>query len=92
MKKIDWKTLGIKPHHIVVAYTTEPDYEMSRYILLEIEYDKYIVLEGHHCSCYDFDDTEWEAIEYSEDELKKLASAEYNQDDEFWKQVKIHVN
>lgn len=90
MKKIDWKKLDIKPHHIVIAHTTEPDYEMSRYILLEVDFGTYVILEGFHCSCYDFDDTEWEAIEYSEDELRRLADAPYNQNNEFWKQVKAY--
>lgn len=91
MKKLDWKTLDIKPHHILVAFTTEPDYEMSRYILLRIDYGTYIVLEGHHCSCYDFDETEWEAIEYTEEEIKKLASATYYGESEFWKQVAVQI-
>lgn len=91
MKKIDYRTLDIKPHNILVAYTTEPDYEMSRYILLEIEYDKYVILEGHHCSCFGFDDTEWKSIEYTQDELRKLANAGYNQDNPFWMLVRKHV-
>jgi hypothetical protein len=94
MKKVEWKTLDIKPHHIVVAWTSEPDYEMSRLILLEKEYNVFIVLEGSHCSCYDFDDTEWEAIEYTKDELTKLATIkigedfDYYGDKAFWKLVK----
>lgn len=91
MKKIDWKSLEIKPHHILIAYTSEPDYEMSRQILLEIEYDNYVVLEGHHCSCFDFDGTEWEAISYTADELKKLANADYHKEDPFWTQVQTHL-
>jgi hypothetical protein len=91
MKKVDWKTLDIKPHNILMAYTSEPDYEMYRMILLEIEYGKYIVLEGYHCSCYDFDETEWEAIEYSNEELKKIAKADYNANEDFWKLVKDHL-
>lgn len=90
MKKIDWKTIDIKPHHILVAVTSEPDYEMSRQILLQIDYDTYVLVEGGHCSCYDFDDTEWEAIEYTRDEIKKLANAIYNKGNEFWEQVKLH--
>jgi hypothetical protein len=90
MKKIDWKNEGfeIKPHHIVIACTSEPDYEMNRQILLENGFENFIVLEGYHCSCYDFDDTEWEAIEYIRDELKNLANAKYNENDKFWQQVK----
>jgi hypothetical protein len=92
MEKIDWKTLDIKPHNIVVAVTSEPDYEMQRQILLNYGYYKYIVLDGWHCSCYDFDETEWEAIEYTEEELSKLANADYNKGNEFWEKVKLHIN
>lgn len=91
MKKVDWKTIDIKPHHIVCAYTTNPDYEMSRYILLEINYNSYVVLEGYHCSCYDFDDTEWEAIEYSREEILKISLADYNKNNYFWNQVALHI-
>ncbi|MBP1905679.1 hypothetical protein J2Z32_002327 [Paenibacillus turicensis] len=91
MKKIDWKSLDIKPHNIVVAHTSEPDYEMQREMLLQYGYDTFIVLEGWHCSCYDFDETEWEAIEYTRDELKKLASAHFYKDTAFWKEVTKHI-
>lgn len=91
LKKRDWKTLEIKPHNIIFAYTSEPDYEMERRILLEIKYNEYVILEGGHCSCYDFDDTEWEAIQYDSEELAKLANAEYNSRDLFWEQVRIHI-
>ena len=91
MKKIDVKSIDFKPHTIVIAMTSEPDYEMSRQMLLEPEYGRYIVLEGYHCSCYGFDETEWEAIEYSSEELRKIADAPYNANDDFWKAVKIHV-
>ncbi|MGG0665535.1 hypothetical protein ABE042_15670 [Viridibacillus arvi] len=92
MKKIDWKTIEIKPHHIVIAHTSEPDYEMSRQILLEIQYDKYVILEGSHCSFYDFDDTEREAIEYSGEELRKIANAEYNKMISFGNKLKHMFN
>lgn len=92
MRKIeDWKTLKINPHNIVVASTSAPDYEMSRKILLSYDYKSYILLEGWHCSCYDFNETEWEAIEYTNDEITKLANAPYNEDSMFWKQVKEQV-
>ncbi|MCM3701867.1 hypothetical protein [Paenibacillus macerans] len=92
MEKVDWKSLEIKPHNIIVACTSEPDYEMQRQILLEIKYDKYVVLEGWHCSCYDFDETEWEAIEYTSQELKELAAAKYNKEKEFWKKVREQIH
>lgn len=66
----------IKPHNILFAKTTEIDYEMSRLILLEdmpnTRYDEYVLAEGYHCSCYGFDDTEWDCLIVSKDELKKL--------------------
>lgn len=86
-----FKKVGIKPHQIVVAVTTEPDYEMGRKILLQdvegLEWKEYLLLEGWHCSCYDFDETDWDGIIYSESELKQLAIASYNEDDVFWKEV-----
>ncbi|MGG3890208.1 hypothetical protein [Metabacillus fastidiosus] len=88
MEKVNWKEIDIKPHNIVVAWTSSPDYEMNRMILLEISYSEYILLEGWHCSCYDFDETEWEAIKYTEEELRSIANADYNKNNRFWKQVK----
>ena len=57
---------------VVFAATSEPGYEMSRVLLLEPNYEVFIVLYGSHCSCYDFDETEWDATEYTRNELKKL--------------------
>jgi len=74
MKKIDFKEVEIKAHNILFASTSEQDYEMSRVILLSgPSYSEFIVVEGSHCSYYDFDETEWSAIKYTEEELKKLA-------------------
>lgn len=77
MEKYDLKKENIKFHNIAIAVTTEPDYEMERWILLEnlndLKYNKYVVVEGSHCSCYDFDETNWEAIGYTRDELIKIA-------------------
>ena len=37
-------------------------------------YDKgYILLEGWHCSCYDWPEVDWDATHYEEDELLKIA-------------------
>jgi hypothetical protein len=87
--------LDLQPDNIVVADTSEPDYEMSRRILLEelkgLNYGEYVLLEGGHCSCYDFDETEWDATIYTDEELSTLASAEYNQNDKFWQLVKIAI-
>ena len=79
MEKYELKKEDIKIHNIVYAITSTPDYEMSRFLLLEdmpnCKYDEYVMVEGYHCSCYDFDDTKWEAIKYTKEELKKLAQA-----------------
>lgn len=82
----------IKPHNILFAWTSEPDWEMSRIIVLEnlegvIGYDEVLVLEGGHCSCYDFDETSWDGIVYTKDELKKLANADYNKNDLFYQML-----
>lgn len=85
------KKEGIKPHQILVAITSEPNYEMDRKMLLEniegLKWDEYLILEGFHCSCYDFDDTDWSGTIYNKEELSKLAKADYNKDDVFWKEV-----
>lgn len=77
MEKYDLKLSNIKFHNIVLAITSEPSYEMWRYLLIEdledLRYDEYIVVEGSHCSCYGFDDTKWEAIKYTKNELLTLA-------------------
>ena len=82
----------IKPHNILFAWTSEPDWEMSRIIVLEnledvIGYDEVLVLEGGHCSCYDFDETSWDGIAYTKDELRKLANADYNKNDLFYQML-----
>lgn len=91
MKKFDLDNFKIEPHHILVAQTSYPDYEMSRDILLEIGWDSYVIVRGYHCSCYGFDDTDWDAIEYTLEELRKLADAPYNETDFFWQQAKKQI-
>lgn len=88
MEKYDLKnkTIELKNtvqlHNILYATTSSPDYEMDRSILLEnledVSYGEYVVVEGYHCSCYGFDDTEWEATKYTKEELIKLAEAHQN--------------
>ena len=88
--------MSIKPHNIVFAHTTPIDYEMSRYILLEdlegFKYGEYLVLEGGHCSCFGFDETEWSATVYNREELLKLANAPYYKDHEFFKMVRNYFS
>ncbi len=71
-----FKHIDIKPYNILYAVTSEPDYEMERLMLLEdmpeTNYKEYVLVEGYHCSCYDFDDTNWEATVYTKEELEKL--------------------
>jgi|GEM_PF-989829 len=58
----------------------EPDYSEERYMLIyagdrsDDYYGKgYILLEGWHCSCYDWPEVDWDATHYEEDELLKIA-------------------
>ena len=77
MEKYDLKKENVKFHNIVIAVTTKPDYEMDRYLLLEdlkdLEHGEFVIVEGGHCSCYDFDETQWDAIKYTKEELIKIA-------------------
>lgn len=86
----------IKPHNIVFAWTSEPDYEMNRIMVLNNiegidEWDEYLVLEGGHCSCYDFDETSWYGTVYTKQELQSLANAEYNKENLFWNMVNRYL-
>ena len=100
MKNLDVKDLSIQLHNILVTVTSYPDYEMDRKILLDYQWysnspDKevdYVVIEGSHCSCYDFDETQWEATGYTEEELKKLANAPYNKTNKFWELVREQIH
>lgn len=77
MEKYNLKGKGIKLHNIVFAITSARDYDMDRLLLLEdmpdCNYREYVLCEGGHCSCYGFDDTEWDCIKLSEEELKTIA-------------------
>lgn len=78
MDKYNIKNKKIELHNIVFAITSEPDYNMERLLLLEdmpdVNYDEYVLVEGSHCSCYDFDDCCWDAIKLNRTELIKLIS------------------
>lgn len=70
----------IEPWRIICAAQSEPDYSEERYMLIyagdgsDDYYDKgYILLEGWHCSCYDWPEVDWDATYYEEDELLKIA-------------------
>ena len=64
----------IKLEHILFAATSQPDYDMSRTLILEDwpEYGSYAVARGFHCSCYDFRESDWDVTIYDKDELRKL--------------------
>jgi hypothetical protein len=64
----------IQPHEIIFALTSPTDYEMERLIFAEQDSDEYLIVNGYHFSCFDFDSTEWEATELTESELEKLIS------------------
>ena len=74
------KNRDIKLHNVLYAITSEQDYEMSRILLLEgmenTKYNEFVLAEGYHCSCYDFDDTEWDCTKLTLDELVKILEHE----------------
>lgn len=77
MEKYNLKNkTDIKMHNVLFATTTERDYEMERLLLLEempdTNYDEFVLAEGYHCSCYDFDETEWDCIKLTRAELEKM--------------------
>ena len=73
MKKVNYKEVKTEPRNILFASTSNQDYEMSRIILIESSKNSlYVVLRGSHCSCYGFEDIEWDAMSYTEEQLIKL--------------------
>ncbi len=77
MKAINGFNIHTIPmHNIVIVATSDPDYEMDRTLLVENHptYGEYTIVHGAHCSCYGFDDTQWDAQIYTADELKLLAA------------------
>jgi len=93
------KHLNIKVHEILCAYTSEPDYEMSKIIILDRNAQgNYLVIEGSHCSCYDFDEASYGVTAYSHAELKTLVKAKlkcgfYKKEEKlFWQMVSITIN
>ena len=76
MEKYNIKGKEIKLHNILFATTSERDYEMIRLLLLEnmpdTEYGEYVLAEGGHCSCYNFDETEWDCVKITDNELNKI--------------------
>ena len=78
MKKIkNFNILSIPIYKIVFITTSNPEYEMNRTMLVENypEFRDFVLVDGWHCSCYDFDDTTWEAIQYSKEEIIQIATS-----------------
>lgn len=76
MRKIkNFKVTDIPFDKIAIVATSEQDYEMDRTILVEYypDYGGHTVVHGSHCSCYGFDEVEWEAIIYTTAQIRKLA-------------------
>lgn len=80
MRNYDLKNVKIELHNVVFSTTTPEDYEMDRLLLLEdmpqTNWDEYVLVEGGHCSCYGFDETQWDATVFSEAEMDKLMERE----------------
>ena len=79
MEKYNLKNKEIKLHNILFATTSTIDYYMERLILLqdmpESKENEYVLVEGYHCSCYGFDETEWDCTKLTETELKKILNS-----------------
>jgi hypothetical protein len=75
MKKINnFKLTDIPHHEISVVVSSQIDYEMERYLLAD-DYphtNEFTIIQGSHCSCYGFDETQWEAITYEKEEFHTL--------------------
>lgn len=54
---------AIRVHDIVFAVTSAPDYEMDKAVFIEDypDYGSLMILSGGHCSCYGFEEVEWDA-------------------------------
>ena len=91
----------IETWRVVCAAQSEPDYSEDRQILMyggkAGDYHgngPFIVLDGGHCSCYDWEEVEWYATEYERDEILALARSKTDGDGcyskserTFWKLV-----
>lgn len=91
----------IETWRIVCAAQSEPNYGEDRQILLYGgDRDGYhnggpfVLLDGGHCSCFDWEDVEWDATEYDRDEVLALARSKadgegcYSKSERtFWKLV-----
>ena len=72
MNKIpNFKLEQVPSHKVAFALTSPIDYEMERILLAQDwpDWSDYTLIQGWHCSCYDFDEAKWDAIRYGETEL-----------------------
>jgi len=96
----------IETWRIVCAAQSEPYYSEDRQILLygsdRGDYHNegpFILLDGSHCSCFDWEDVEWYATEYERDEILALAKSKtdgdgcYSKSERvFWQMVLMAVD
>ena len=73
---------AIRTWRIVCAGQSRPDYNEERLVLLYAgdepstwDGSEFMLLEGDHCSCYDWNDVQWDAVVYTLEELEKLSAA-----------------
>lgn len=90
---------AIRTWRIICASQSEPDYSEDRQILLYAgdwadEHGEFMLLDGGHCSCYDWEDVDWDATVYSREELEALARSKadggcyYESERMFWAMVR----
>lgn len=90
---------AVKTWRVICAAQSEPDYSEDRQVLLYAgDYPcerKYMLLDGGHCSCFDWDEVEWSATVYDHDEIEALARSKeergYYEESErmFWQMVRL---
>lgn len=90
---------AIKTWRIICAAQSEPNYSEDRQVLVyageDTCDDEYMLLDGGHCSCYDWDEVDWDATVYSREELEALARSKtgggcYEESERmFWAMVRI---
>jgi len=80
---------------IILSYTNDEAYDVERGFLIGTwSYNdvkaSYVIIEGEHCSCYGFDDVEWNMTAYEPSELVKVSKGRIEEgyyNPEFWKMV-----
>lgn len=70
----DFKVASVPIDKILLAVTSRPDYEMDRIYVIEgfPDWKHYAIVNGGHCSCYDFGQTSWDATIYTPEEISKV--------------------